>query len=293
MGEEPEAPAKGSRFSHRGLLWAAVLALAITLPLAGYALVGDRSEARAGDSAAILADWRSFPVTADPRPPVLIGPTIIDPQSFPSNAHQEAYLTGQVDLAAVLPASPTTAGGYPVIPAQAALDRLRRMYPAVTIQGARTPPRLRIVAVALSQASFDTDRGLRRLPAWRLDFDRIDASVWVLAVEQKALWTAKPTSATDLGFRPTLNPDGRSLTLGFVGGPDEPTPCGIAYTASAEESATAVVIVLHQRPQRKAGGEVACSLAGYPRTVTVRLATALGARVLLTPYGVPMQVRVP
>ena len=203
---------------------------------------------------------------------------------------KEVYQNGRVDLAAALPASPPTAGGYPVLSATAAVERFHQAYPEETVKGARTTPRLRIVKLTLGQASFETDRGPRRLPAWRLGLDRSQAPAWVLSVDPKALWTAEPTSATDMGFRATPSLDGRSLTVAFIGGPDEPTPCGIAYTGSAVESATAVVLVLHQKPQRKAGGQVACSAVGYPRTVSVQLAAALGGRVLLTPYGVPMQV---
>lgn len=279
---------KRGRLAFQRLLRAA-LPLALAGALAGCGSGGSDPGTGGGDPAAILADWRSFPVDAKPRPLVLTGPAILDPQVSLGDL-KEVYLNGRVDLAAALPASPPTAGGYPVLSAKAALERFHQAYPGETVKGARTTPRLRIVKVMLGQASFDTDRGPRQLPAWRFGFDAIAGPAWVLAVDPKALWTAKPTSATDMGFRATPAADGRSLALAFIGGPDEPTPCGITYTGSAVESATAVVLVLHQRPQRKAGGQVACDAVGYPRTVSVRLAAALGGRVLLTPYGVPMPV---
>ncbi|HEV2886896.1 MAG TPA: hypothetical protein VGX49_08300 [Jatrophihabitans sp.] len=282
-------PTTGGRSSHRFLV-RAVLPLAVALVLAGCSPAGTDHAVGDGNPSAILAHWRSFPVDADPRPPVLIGPTVIDPQSgFPSDEDREAYQEGRFDLATTLPAAPSTAGGYPVIAAKAALDQLRQAHPIDTFKGARTTPRLRIVAVTLGQAYFVTDRAPRRLPAWRFDLGRVTAPAWVLAVDPEALW-AKPTPGADLGFRATLLPDGRSLSLDFIGGPDEATPCGIAYTAVAVESATAAVIRLWERQQRQPKGEGGCIALGYPRTVTLRLAAPLGARVLLSPYGVPMQV---
>jgi hypothetical protein len=272
----------------RGLPRALLTALAVAVTLAGCGPGGAGGAGGAGPSA-ILAHWESFPVDAKPRTLVLTGPVVLDPRGSLGD-FKEVYQNGRVELAAALPASPPTAGGYPVLPAKAALERFHQVYPRQTFKGAGTTPRLRIVKVTLGQASFETDRGSRRLPAWRLGFDRLQAPAWILAVDPKALWTAKPTSAIDMDFRATPSVDGRSLTLTFIGGPDEPTPCGIAYTADAVESATVVVIVLTERPQRKARGEVACTAEGHLRTVTARLASPLGGRVLLTPYGVPMQV---
>jgi hypothetical protein len=268
-----------------------VPALAAVVALAGCGPAGGNSAGGGGNPSAILAHWRSFPADATPRPPVLIGPTVLDPQSgFRNDDDSEAYQTGRFDLATVLPAATATAGGYPVISANAALDQLRQAHPIETFGDVRTAPRLRIVAVTLGQAYFETDRAPRRLPAWRFDLDRVAAPAWVLAVDPTALWTAKPTSATDMGFHATPGPDDRTLTLDFIGGPDEPTPCGVAYTATAMESATAVVIRLQERPQQGAHGEVFCTALGHFRTVTLRLATALGGRVLLTPSGVPLPV---
>lgn len=281
-------PTTGGRSSHRWLC-RAVLPLAVAAVLAGCGPGGTDSAAGNGSPSAILAHWRSFPADADPRPPVLTASTVLDPQSgFQNDADREAYSYGRFDLPAALPAAPRTAGGYPVISAQAALDQFLQTHPKETSE--ESLPTLHIVSVALGQAYFETDRSPRRLPAWRFGIGRVAAPIWVLAVEPEALWTAKPTSATDMDFRATPDPDGRTLRLDFIGGPDEPTACGIAYTASAAESATAVVIRLAERRQRRVRGEVTCTAAGHFRTVTLQLATPLGHRVLLTPYGVPMHV---
>jgi hypothetical protein len=270
-----------------------VLVAVLALTLVGYGYWRTGADPGEGDPAAVLEAWRSFPADASPRPPVLTGPAVLDPQSgFPNDQDKEAYQSGRFDLATALPAASATAGGYPVVSAKAAFERLQATYQNATVKG-RPLPTLRIVSAALGEAYFDTDRGRRQLPAWRLGLERFASPIWVLAVQPKALWTAKPISATDLGLRATPGPDGRTLRLDFVGGPDEPTACGITYTASAVESATAAVIRLASKPQRRARGNVGCPAVGYPRMVTLRLAKPLSGRVLLTPFGVPLQVPAP
>jgi len=268
----------------RGLASRAALLVVLAGALAGC---GSASTGP-GAAAAILADWRSFPAAANPRPLVPTGPTVLDPQNgFPDGQSKLAYVDGRFDLGVALPAGPATSNGYPLISARTAFDRLSSAAdPAKT----STTYRLRVISASLGSARFDTDRGPRLLPAWRFGLAKVTGPVWVLAIDPKTLWTAKATAATDLGFRATPAADGRSLTLDFIGGPDEPTACGIAYTASAVESATAVVVVLHDEPRARADGEVVCDGAGHRRTVPLQLADALGGRVLLTPYGVPMPV---
>jgi hypothetical protein len=267
-----------------------VLVAVVALMLVGYGYWRTGAGPGDGDPAAVLQAWRSFPADASPRPPVLTGPAVLDPRSgFPTDQDKESYEAGRFDLATALPATPATGGGYPVVSAKAAFERLQATHQNATVQG-RPLPTLRIVTAALGQAYFDTDRGRRQLPAWRFGLERFASPIWVLAVQPTALWTAKPLSATDLGFRATPGPDGRTLRLDFIGGPDEPTVCGITYTASAVESSTAAVIRLVSKHQRRARGNQNCLPIGYSRTVTLRLAKPLGGRVLLTPFGVPLQV---
>jgi hypothetical protein len=240
-----------------------------------------------GDPAAALARWRSFPAEADPRPLVLVDGLVRDPSSgFADDGGKEAYLAGAFEVAVSLPAGPATADGYSVVPASEALDRLR----ATAGPGSTSATRLRIVTVKLGRTEFATDRGLRMLPAWRFGIASATDPAWVLAVDSQELWPDQRDVAGNQGFGATLQPDGRTLSYDFIGGPDEPTACGLAYTASARESATAVVIRIEQKPQREADGPVACDLVGYRRTVTLRLAAPLGGRVLLTTEGAPIPV---
>jgi hypothetical protein len=259
--------------------WRRALPLLVAAVLAGCG--SGAGPGGGGDPGAILAAWQAFPAGANPRPLVITGGSVLGPQGgFPPGDAKLAFNNGEFDLAVALPAGPASSGGYPIISARAAFDRLGS---AADPAKAGTSYRLPVVSASLGHARFDTDRGPRLLPAWRFGLARVTDPVWVLAVQPKALWTATPAPGPDLGFSATPTSDDRSLSLHFIGGPDEPTPCGIAYTTTAVESSTAVVVVLHEKPQRKADGEVACDAVGYPRTVALRLAAALGGRVLLSP----------
>jgi hypothetical protein len=254
-----------------------VLAVAIAVPLAGCGSIGFGSGD--GDARKILADWRSFPVDDNPRPLVLTGPFILDPRELPGD-YKETYQNGRVDLATPVPASPPTAGGYPVISAQAALDRFRQVYQVYdveNIEGDSPAPRLRIVAAVLGRASFETDRGPKALPAWRFSFDRVEAPAWVLAVDRKYLWRS---TATEPELHAGVSSDGRSVTYHFTG---SLVACVPDYAGDAVESRTAVVVRIREVTVDSSDG--GCPAIGVRRTVTVRLADPLGARVLLTSAG--------
>jgi hypothetical protein len=85
-----------------------------------------------------------------------------------------------------------------------------------------------------------------------------------------------------------ISGDGLTLTIGLVGGPETPGPCGIDYAAAAAESETAVSVAISSRIH--GGQDVVCDLVGYPRTVVVHLSAPLGGRVLLDSQGNPGDV---
>ncbi|MBV9823788.1 MAG: hypothetical protein JO144_16280 [Actinobacteria bacterium] len=243
-----------------------------------------------GDPAAALARWQSFPAGADPRPLVLVSSGVSGPSSgFATGTGQAPLVASALDLAVPLPAAPATAGGYPVVPAERAVARLRA---AVPLDASTNTP-LRIVSAALAQADFGTDRGRRRLPAWRFGLDLVREPVWVLAVDAPVLWSHRPDRAYDPGFPATVLPDGRTVSYDFLGAPDDSGSCGVRYSAGATESPSAVVIEVRGVDQGEPlppGAVSAACPPGVRRTVTVRLAAPLGGRVLLTADGAPVMV---
>lgn len=231
--------------------------------------------------------WSHFPVNSRPRPlvvPPVLGQELDPAAGFPSVSAKLAFGAGQFKLAAALPHSPRRWEGYPIITAARAMNVLRDSSAA-----AKTPtgPPLRITRVSLGTARFLTDRGYSRLPAWRIRLAGVSTPAAVLAVGRSAVFTQpRLLPSTHRGFddyydeAATVSSDGRTLTLVFVGGPSGHKPCDYSYTAAAAESARAVAVRIYEHPVPD-HGPTACSAVGYRRTVKVRLARRLGARVLV------------
>jgi hypothetical protein len=293
------------RFRVRGLLWAVVVCSA-ALSLAGCAdgpagtSAGDgrvatsSGEGRAappqgGHPSAALAQWRAFPVTADPRPLVVTSGRVIDPLTgFRTGDDKVAYLAGDFELATALPPAPARSGGYPIVSAKNALGQLRSTGSG---QPAAAHP-LRIQKVSLVQARFGTDRGLLRLPAWQFDLDQVSHPVQVLAVAPERLWPARLMPPTSPDFHASLHGDQRSLDYSFYGSPPGPSPCGADYAGEVSESRTAVVVSIRQLEPNPVGSSApqACPAFAAQRKVTVRLSGPLAGRVLLTPDGLAIPV---
>ncbi|MEO7261861.1 MAG: hypothetical protein ABI047_11510 [Jatrophihabitantaceae bacterium] len=281
---------RAGRRTARVALTAAVAVLALGM-LAGCASAPGRdggTDGRGGQPEKALAGWQPFPVSASPRPVVLTRGMVLDPSTgFATSEDKLAYINGNYDLGTALPTAPATFGGYAVVTAKAALDRL-----GMTASGQQSSARLRIVKVRLTRANFGTDRGLQLLPAWQFTLAGVTDSVRVFAVAQSPLWPAKPSEVTAAQEQASIAADDQSVTYSFVGGPTGPSPCGVEYKAKVTESPTAAMINVAEVTPNPAGGSTsadqACDAVGYERTVTVRLAAPLGNRVLLNAQGSPL-----
>jgi hypothetical protein len=302
MGDE--GGSRAGRPGYRKLIWAA-LAVAVTLTACGPGGaapatggfdgpsdatdgVGRAAPPTAGHPADALAKWQAFPVTADPRPLILTNGAVIDPATgFLTDEGKLAYLAGNFELATTAPAAPTTSAGYTIISATAALSRLRAAGNSATGNNQPATRPLRIVEVSLVQASFGTDRGPQALPAWRFQLDQVNDPVQVLAIDSQYLWRSTVGGPTGMDHRASLSGDGLSLSVSFYGSPVGPPPCGADYTADVAESRTAVVVTPRRiTPNGQvSSSEAVCTTIAARRTVTVRLAAPLGARVLLTAEG--------
>jgi hypothetical protein len=131
-------------------------------------------------------------------------------------------------------------------------------------------------------ASFPTDRGTMPMSAWLFDISEIDAYLGYSALEPSAFWGNRVSHEGMAGGR--ISADGLTLTLGTIGGPDTPGPCGEDFSASAAESETAVSVAIASRFHTLPAGE-GCTLEGHVRTMTVRLSRPLGGRVLVDAKG--------
>lgn len=307
MGDEAARragrPGSRTRSRRQRLMWAA-LPVVITLAACGPDRaapgggvdvpggatdgVGRAAPPTAGRPADALAKWQAFPVSADPRPLVLTRGAVIDPATgFLTGEDKLAYIAGNFEFATAVPDAPATSGGYAIVSAKAALGRLREAGSNQPAAGS-----LRIIKASLVQATFGTDRGPRALPAWRFELDQVRDPVQVLAVDSQHLWRATGGGSAGMDRSASLGGDGRSVTFSFYGSPPGPPPCGADYTADVVESRTAVVVTPRPiEPKGQASSStVACPAIAAQRTVTVRLATPLGARVLLTADGSPVPV---
>jgi predicted small lipoprotein YifL len=237
-----------------------------------------------GDAGPGIQAWRGFPATATPRPVVLAGPAVLDPRrGFPHDDAKLAYGTGAITMPARLPAGPATADGFPVISAAAAASRLQP-------KGQPRGVPLRVTSVRLGAASFSTDRGPRTLPAWLFTFAGVPDPAAVLAVDRPARYVPAGVPDTTNGGTVHVSTDGRTLTVGYIGGIPGSGPCESAQVAAATESGAAVVIRLTPVPTATLSTPVACPAIGYQRTAPVALRAPLGGRVVITPTGDPYEV---
>jgi hypothetical protein len=238
---------------------------------------------------AALAAWRDFPVHANPRPIVWFSlPNLI--RGFPNNDRKIAWACNKLVLAdglrmpggipptatAVWPSG--TRATYRAISASQAFAGISKPVDANPVDCPRAQA-LVITTVRVGTAGFETDRGTAQMTAWL--FDIAEGSYAYPALDPSAYWNRGMGTSGGIGGR--LSSDGRTLTIGLVGGPDTPGPCGVDYSAAAAESETAVAVAVSSRTH--GGPNTICDLVGYGRKVVVQLAAPLGGRVLLDEKG--------
>jgi hypothetical protein len=196
---------------------------------------------------------------------VLTGPTNLFAGVFPSADAKDAFQFGVFE----------TAPGVE----RRLLDVLRPKPPTE----AAAPLVLRSAAPTI--AGFLTDRGTRLLAAWRVTMEGINEPFLVLDPDLYASAWPRGWDPERSGYstsHATLAADGRTVALHFAGS------WAGEYAAEVYESRTAVVVLAVL--DRMGFGFVPAS--ARPRTVTSQLAAPLGARVLVEPNGLPMQVAI-
>jgi hypothetical protein len=227
--------------------------------------------------------WSGFPVQANPRPIVPLGEgPVLDPRSgFPDDSTKIAFGEGRFALATALPKGSAAVGR---LSAAGAYDLLRS---SGLSSGIKVAP-LKIRSVRLATATFVTDRGRRRLPAWQFWFKRVLKPASVLALAPPRLFTpprleelGQPGTGNSIEDSATAERSGRLITISFIGAHAGNRPCDASYTASAVANRRAVAFAVRAIPV-PAPPNTICTAVGYTRTAVLRLARPLGARVLIS-----------
>jgi hypothetical protein len=259
--------------------------ISVFLGACGGGTATERVHTGPESASALLKAWASFPIHASPRPLVLVGSPVGDPQKFLDEQAKLDYISGAFDGPASLPAGPSSANGYPVITANAALALLRSQLHGNVSGSTPSQPavRLTITEARFGSGTFATDRGDRTLPAWLFTFTRAEGLVSVLAIAPAALWSppgqAAPTQGGSSINGAIVSSDNRTLTVGLIGAAAGTGPCTSSYTLTLTESSTAVVATVTEISHSSAG--TVCDLVGHLRKVSAVLDTPLGNRVLL------------
>jgi hypothetical protein len=208
-----------------------------------------------------LDAWAAFPADREPRPLVLLGPAA-RPGGFPDGQTKLAFLQGAVQ------AGP----GFPV----PVLQLIRRA------SAGYSGPRLRLTTATPGTAEFATDRGRQELPAWQVRAERVPEPIWVLDPAVAELTWEPPGPAVGWrGSAATLDPDGCTLTMTFIGSPH------VSYPDIDVLESGAAIALLPVPSQLRPGWY---TTMGQRRDVTVTLDRPLGSRILLDGRGSPVMV---
>jgi hypothetical protein len=231
---------------------------------------------------ATVEAWRGFAAYADPRPLVLVGDGVID-ANFDSYWDTRAYKRRRWDVPALLPAAPARSGGYPVIGAAEALERLRGGVP----ESAQSGRRLTVTRVRLGTHEFGTDRGTVALPAWIFSFRGADYPGVVPAVAEPArfLYPLREGWFSPLVHGYRVSPDGRTLTVLFQGLRREgASACDADYEVGRVESPQAVVVEVvevRRRPGADSDPATRCTVIHGYQALTLPLLAPLGGRAVV------------
>jgi hypothetical protein len=214
--------------------------------------------------------WSEFPVHQTPRPVVLVGSRVHVEAGFATAEAKMAFLEGRWDPAVEVPA--------PV------LDRLRRQRSGVRSGGAS----LVVTSVELAESEFVTDRGRRRLPAWRLTVQDALGPIWVLDPEivdwrpSEGAGGAPPTlqaPGEEPRARVQVGCDDRALVVDWLGA----VPAFERYpSAELIESAQAFAVVA---AGVDVGPDGIRTLAGHMHQVPALLTAPVGDRVYVNLHG--------
>jgi hypothetical protein len=282
----------------RGALAALVIGAVV---LVGCGSAGIRASTPRGTAAAsptpndqtalpgALAAWADFPVNASPRPLVLPGgdDEIVGSGVY-SGDQKIAFGEGAIDPLPTLTSSPTEAGGYRLITAGQAFQELSRGNGQ-----SPSPTRIQTTSATLGSTGFETDRGVRQLPAWVFTFAGISGWRAVLAVAPASIYPLPAPLSTPPGVQSPgdvqLAADGRTLTVDTGGALEGTGPCQAQYSLQVASSESAVAIAVLVRMNPVPSGTI-CAVQAVPFQLTAVLASPLGGRVVVNTQAQPIEV---
>ncbi|XVV17327.1 hypothetical protein ACQP2X_24000 [Actinoplanes sp. CA-131856] len=222
----------------------------------------------------------------------------------PSNEHYKAAIgAGRIEAVAPLPVAPRpkgtvvwAGGGKLAVPLTDAGEALQQV---ISENGGDCPgcTAVPVTGARMTTTRIPTTRGEATVPAWEFTLKGSAFRITRVAVAPSSALPYTPPPGT-AGGPPAESATvaGRTLTLTVTGSRAPASePCGADYSARAVESAHAVVVIVEERQyDGDYADNVACSMAGFPRTATVDLAAPLGERAILDVQQgspVPLSVR--
>ena len=244
---------------------------------------------------AALARWSDFPVSAKPRPIIWFGDVVEEagPGQFPNEEGKLRWVCHKFVLGPGVVLSNTSSAtatatwaqgvsaSYGSIGSAVAWSALMARQPGANRSDCASLQPYVVTAVRWAAAQFSTDRGAATMSAWLFDVPEADGHLGYPALDPAAYWTGHATTSEgQLGAN--VSADGRTLTIGVVGGRDQSGPCGADYTTSAAESPTAVAVAIKTIPHDP---NAVCDLVARMYSIEVHLKAPLGARVLLDENG--------
>ncbi|MGW0664336.1 hypothetical protein [Streptodolium elevatio] len=160
--------------------------------------------------------------------------------------------------------------------------------------GTQPFPRIPVTGITLTTGTVVTSDGPATVPMWEMTFEgtavRGRAAALLGDPQPPRLNPDAGPSGPQIdgpGSRASVSPDGRTITLGFTGAPDQPGPCGEDYTVESVQRVGVVALAVVRHPHESAAG-VACTAIGAGRTASVTLDAPLGSRALIGTQGLPI-----
>jgi hypothetical protein len=215
----------------------------------------------------VITAWAGFPANETPRPIVLLDERVrIGRAGFIDGASKIAFSEGNIRSEVEMP------------------DGVLAMLTTGRIAVSADAP-LVVTRVDAAHAEFITDRGLRQLPAYRLQITGMKAPCHVLDPTTPIWWEHHPTERPHRGWqRAHVETNGRRVRVTVFGGALTEF-LGVTFVER-----DTVAMARPETRERQVPPGTAVRGGGIIGEVIGTLAAALGGRVLIDQHGLPYEV---